>query len=100
METTTKPAMSLLKTGDALKVIQVAGTGAMLLPAHISTQEALVIVQKGSAVLTIEEKEHLLSQGDVFVIPAHQKHFLLLKETFEGLIIMQIDAKMKFENKT
>lgn len=90
METTNKPNIALLQKGEAFKVIKITGVAGMALPEHHSTQEVLVTVQKGSASLTMNGNEHLLTAGEVIIIPASLKHDLVLKDEFEGLLIVSV----------
>jgi quercetin dioxygenase-like cupin family protein len=96
MEALNKPELVLLKTGSGLKVLKVTGRSGMQMPLHYSTKEAVLIVQEGSALLRIDEKEHLLDAGDSFIIPARQIHNLSLKSAFKALVIMSLDSNIEF----
>jgi quercetin dioxygenase-like cupin family protein len=96
MKTTNKPELVLLKTGALFKVLKVNGQSGMQMPLHYSTKEAVIIVQEGSALLKIDEKEHLLQDGDSFIIPARQNHNLSVKSEFKALVIMPLDANIEF----
>lgn len=56
-----------------------------------------MIVQEGCAQLMIEEKQHLLKSGDVFVIPAGQNHSLSLETDSRTLVIMEVNSSIEFE---
>ena len=58
MKTINMPELVTLKAGASLKVLQVTGQADTQMPLHYSTKEAVVIVQEGSALLKIDEKEH------------------------------------------
>ena len=90
--------MAKLTTGESFKVFQVTGMAGMGMPLHHSTKEAVVIVLKGSALLNIEEKEHLLQEGDTFIIPAKQNHTLTLNTRFKALVVMSPDSNIEFVN--
>jgi quercetin dioxygenase-like cupin family protein len=96
METSNKPELVLLKTGASFKVLKVTGQSGTQMPLHYSTKEAVLIVHEGSALLQIEEKEHLLQAGDSFIIPARQSHYLSLKSEFKALVIMSLDSNIEF----
>lgn len=96
MKTTNKPEIVLLKTGALFKVLKVNGQYGMQMPLHYSTKEAVIIVHEGSALLKIDEKEHLLQDGDSFIIPARQNHNLSVKSEFKALVIMPLDANIEF----
>ena len=68
----------------------------MEMPLHYSTYEAVVIVQEGSALLSIEGQEHLLEKGSSFIIPAGINHSLALKADFQSLVVMSLDSKIEF----
>ena len=70
----------------------------MQMPLHYSTKEAVVIVQEGNALLKIDEKDHLLQAGSVFIILARQNHNLSLKADFKALVIMSQDSSIEFVN--
>jgi quercetin dioxygenase-like cupin family protein len=96
MKTINKPELVSLKTGALFKVLKVSGQSGMQMPLHYCTKEAVLIVQGGSALLNIDEKEHLLQAGDSFIIPARQSHNLSLKSEFKALVIMSLDSNIEF----
>jgi quercetin dioxygenase-like cupin family protein len=96
MKTSNKPELVLLQTGASFKVLKVTGQSGRQMPLHYSTKEAVLIVQEGSALLKIEEEEHLLQAGDSFIIPARQSHNLSLKSEFKALVIMSLDSNIEF----
>lgn len=96
METLDKPRLVPLTSGETVKVFQVTGQAGMQMPLHYSTREAVVIVQEGSAVLTMDEKEHVLQPGNVLVIPARRNHCLYLTTGFQALVLMPIDSNIEF----
>jgi quercetin dioxygenase-like cupin family protein len=96
MKTINMPELVTLKTGVSFKVLQVTGKAGLEMPLHYSTQEAVVIVQEGSALLKIDKKEHLLQTGNSFIIPARQHHSLLLKQEFKALVIMSEESDIEF----
>jgi len=98
MKTSNKPELVTLKTGESFKVLQVTGQAGMSMPLHYSTKEAIVIVKEGNALLKIDEKEHLLQEGDAFIIPARQNHSLSLKTEFKALVVMSLDSIIEFVN--
>lgn len=90
------PELVKLKTGESFKVLQVTGKADLEMPIHYCTQEAVVIVQEGSALLKIDKKEHLLQRGSFFIIPARKHHSLLLKQEFKALVIMPEESNIEF----
>lgn len=98
MKTMIRPDMITLQTGATNKVLQVTGQAGVSMPLHYSTQEAVLIVLEGSAVLIIDDKENLLEKGSTFIIPARQKHSLMLKTEFKALVVMAHDSVIEFVN--
>lgn len=97
MDTLNKPEMKPLKVGNAFKVLQITGKSGMKMPLHHTTQEAVVIVQEGSAVLSMPDKEYTLEKGDNFIIPANVDHSLSLKTDFEAIGVMMLNSTIEFE---
>lgn len=92
-----KPEMKPLKTGIALKVLQINGKAGMVMPLHRTTKEAVVIVQEGSAVLSLPDREYTLKKGDNFIIPANVDHRLSLKTDFEAIGVMMLESTIEFQ---
>ena len=96
MKNTNTPDLVLLKQGAFFKVLRVNGKAGMTMPEHYSSQEAVIIAQRGSAVLKLEGKEYLLQKDEPFIIPAGKIHSLNLKEEFQAIVIMPLDSEIKF----
>lgn len=96
MKTKNTPEVTHLKLGDAFKVLQVTGSAGMNMPEHISTKEAVVVVQRGSATLRMKGVDHLLKLNESFIVPAGVKHELHLTDDFQAIVIMDIDSEIKF----
>ncbi len=97
MNTQNKPELKPLKTGKTVKVVQISGKAGTMMPWHHTTQEAVVIVQQGSAILSMSDKEYALEKGDNFIIPANVGHSLSLKTDFEAIGVMMLGATIKFQ---
>lgn len=91
-----RPRLETLKTGDSFKINEVTGLAGMVMPLHYSTREAVVIVQEGSAILSIDEQEVRLERNNSYIIPAHMNHSLMLETEFKALVIMAPDSKIEF----
>lgn len=92
------PQMKILHLGNSFKVFQVNGIKDMSMPEHVSTREAVIAVQKGSAVLKIKGEEYLLSQDQSFIIPGGVGHNLSIQEEFQALVTMAVDSEIIFVN--
>ncbi len=99
MNTQDLPKLVTLKTGNSFKIYEVTGRAGLEMPLHYATGEAVVMVQDGSAVLSIDGKEHVLEKGSSFIIPAGKEHSLLLKSEFKSLVIMKLDSDIEFADK-
>ena len=89
--------MLQLNAGDSLKVIQITGKTGMGMPMHYSTKEAVVVVQEGTALLTMHNRVYQLTKGDYFIIPAYEKHSLLMKTDFKAIGVLTLDSEIEFE---
>ncbi len=99
MDIPTKPKMSIVQTGSRFKVLKVTGTKGMQMPSHLSTKEAVIIVLQGEALLDLTGKQFHLNVNDSAIIPANEPHTLLIKDTFQANVIMEIESEIKFVNK-
>jgi quercetin dioxygenase-like cupin family protein len=55
---------------------------------HMAPFDALVFVPEGKVEITIEGRPHVLSGGDVIVMPANKPHALKALERFKMLLVM------------
>lgn len=91
-----RPQLIQLTNGEKYKAYQVTGYAGMIMPQHISTKEAVVIIQEGKADLEINNSINHLKMNDVFVIPAGVHHSLAIKDRFKSIVIMENDSEIKF----
>lgn len=98
METLTLPQLCTLGIGKEFKILTVTGIEGSQMPLYLSTREAIIIVLRGKAVLTIGHKEIHLKPHRVSIIPAMQSHSILIQEYFEAYVIMADDSEIKFIN--
>lgn len=96
MENQNTPILKTLKTGASLKLYEVTGNAGMKMPLHYSTGEAVVIIQKGSALLHIDGQEHQLSKDDIYIIPADKMHSLQIETEFKSVLIMEQGSDIEF----
>lgn len=90
------PKLITLQSGESFKVLEVTGREGMQMPLHYSTKEAVIMVQEGSALLKIDDQEHLLKAGGTFVIPALKNHTLTINTAFNAKVVMELDSKIEF----
>ena len=98
MKSNDNPKMTRLDLGNRFKVLQVTGSAGMNMPEHVSTKEAVIIIQKGQAILKLKGIDHVLELNKSFVVPAGQKHELQITEDFQAVVIMEIESEIKFIN--
>lgn len=96
MKSKNNPEMSPLKLGNIFKVLQVTGNTGTNMPEHISTKEAVIIVQKGTAILKMKGIDHVLKLNESFIVPAGVKHELQITEDFQAIVIMESESEIKF----
>jgi len=82
--------------GKTFKVLHVTGSPGMDMPEHFCTGEAVLVVQRGSAVLRMKGEEYSLKQHDAILIPKEERHTLAIGEDFQSQVIMEVDAEIKF----
>lgn len=82
--------------GISTKVLQIKGSAGMHMPPHHSTEEAVIIVTKGQALLTMPSINQLLCKGDTFIIPAKKEHTLKIQKDFKALVIMAVKSEINF----
>ena len=56
--------------------------------AHDSEGDAMVTVLEGTALITIDGKEHVLQAGETLIMPAKKPHALYAKEAFKMLLVV------------
>ena len=96
MEVLNKPELTPLALGSTFKTLQIEGSIGMKMPSHYSTQEAVIVVQKGEALLRMPDKEHLLKAGDCFIVPAKKEHTLTIIKDLKALAIMAVKSEINF----
>ena len=98
MKTLDIPQTTLLHTGRLFKVLQVRGNKGTSMPDHFCTHEAVIIVQRGSAILRMAGLEYPLTLNRSFIIPAGENHSLTIEDDLEANVVMKIDSQIKFVN--
>lgn len=98
MKLKNNPERRPLKLGNVFKVLQVTGNTGMKMLEHISTKEAVIIVQKGTAILKMKGVNHELKLNESFIVPKGIKHELQITENFQAIVIMENDSEIKFIN--
>ncbi len=92
-----RPSLKPLQVGEEFQTFVVTGEAGMNMPPHISTKEAVVIIRHGDAILNMDDKEHKLTAGEVFIIPGNNVHSLSLNSDFQAIVIMARDSRIEFK---
>ncbi|KAB2848450.1 MAG: cupin domain-containing protein [Ignavibacterium sp.] len=92
------PKLLLLDKKEQHKVLRVTGEAGMGMPDHISTKEAVVIVQEGEAIFEINNENFTLKKDDVFIIPTGAKHKLDIQSSFKAVVVMDVESQIEFIN--
>lgn len=98
MMTGNLPTIATIQTGKTIKILRVTGDSGMCIPEHISTKEAVVIIQHGSAVLTMNGHEYPVTEHQAILIPRGEPHTLQITEALQALVVMETDSQIKFSN--
>lgn len=91
-----RPQLAPLHSGDQFKVLEVTGDAGADMPLHYCTSEAVINVQEGRAILTIDDKEKELFRGTVILLPANKVHSLKITENLKAFVVMAKEAAIKF----
>ena len=97
MKTINSPQLNLLETGSSLKTLQVSAMAGMNMPLHHATQETVIVVQEGTALLKMLASDHLLEKGVSIIIPALVDHSLEIKTDFKAIAITSVDSFIEFQ---
>jgi len=96
MEKITNPKVRLLAEGDKLTAKQMKAKSGDLLPKHTANLESVLVVLEGAFILTMDETDHTLREGDSFIIPADIKHQIRAIEDFRAVHIMPKEIEFTF----
>jgi quercetin dioxygenase-like cupin family protein len=96
MNTIDIPQTTILHIGKVFKVLRVTGNKGTSMPDHYCTHEAVITVQDGSAILRMSGTEYPILKSQSFIIPSGENHSLMLKDDFEAIVILKLDAEIKF----
>lgn len=98
MDKITKPTVKLLASGTKLVAKQMQANAGELLPAHLATLESILLIHEGECILTINETEHTLKQGDSIVVPPEIRHQIRVIKDFKAIHFMPKEIEFTFFN--
>ena len=96
MEKVTKPTVKTLATGNKLVAKQMQANAGELLPAHLANVESILFIQEGECVFKMNDKDHVLKQGDAIVVPPGTKHQIRANKDFKAIHFMTNEIKFEF----
>jgi len=96
MEVLVKPEFAQQQMGNKLKVVGIKGMAGTRMPHYYCTNEVVIVVKEGLALLTMPDSEYLLDKGGSFIIPAEKEHTLKIKKDFKAVAIMAVDSEINF----
>lgn len=95
MKTKKKPKTQLLNRGAIYKNLKMTAEGNTVGPKHLSTEESVLVMLKGKAVLQLPDDTQTLQAGETKVIPGGIEHYLEIIENTEAIHIMSLENKIK-----
>jgi quercetin dioxygenase-like cupin family protein len=90
-------SMELLHNESGSITLFAFGKGQQLSP-HSAPLDAFIQATDGQFILTLDDEEHLVKTGDIFMIPAGHVHSLRADDKFK-MIITMIAANRKIDFK-
>jgi len=96
MQKVTNPTVKQLVQGKKFHAKQMSAKAGDLLPKHTASIESVLIMTEGECVLTIDETDHTLKQGDTFIVPAVIKHQIRAITDFKAIHVMTNDIEFEF----
>lgn len=96
MNVVTNPQVKLLVQGKSYMAKEMAANAGVLMPKHVSTEESILVIQKGKCLMHLGDATQILNEGDVFIVPANVKHQIETKEDFKAVHVMPIGIEFEF----
>lgn len=96
MKKATNPIVKLLAQGEKFNAKQMQAKAGDLLPKHTASIESVLIVLEGECVLTLDGTDHVLKQGDSFIVPSKIVHQIQVVKDFKAVHVMTNDIEFEF----
>ena len=81
---------------SSYKVMEANLSKGEIIPSHIATSEAFIIVKRGKGKIVFEKGTVELREDSTHLIPANQKHTLEVSEDFSACIIFENKGEIEF----
>ena len=93
-----RPKVEPVHTGTQQQVFRGSGDGAVFMPEHYCTHEAVVVVTSGEVEIVYSEnmERSRVMAGECHVIPANLRHTLTADAPFQLFLTIPGDAKLEF----
>lgn len=92
----TKPRIKLLASGNSFTAKQMEAKAGELLPKHVASLESVLTVTHGECVLAMAGTDHVLKQGDSFVVPPDIKHQIRAVQDLKAVHVMPNGITFEF----
>lgn len=98
MDKVTKPKIKILASGNKLIAKQMQANAGELLPAHVASDESILLVQEGECIFKINDKDQVLKSDDSIVVPPDVRHQIKVNKDFKAVHFMPKEIKFTFFN--
>ncbi|MBS1588666.1 MAG: cupin domain-containing protein [Bacteroidetes bacterium] len=88
--------MSETYRNDRYKILEVTLSAGEAMPLHQASSDAFVIARKGKGKISFNDRTIILSEGESYLIPAHEQHKLEILNDFKSNIVLAAEATIDF----
>lgn len=89
------PKTQPLNKGKIFRNLKMIAEANTIGPKHLSTEESVLVMLKGKAVLKLPDEEFTLNVGETKIIPGGIEHYLEIIEDTEAVHVMSVGNKIK-----
>ncbi|MGB3526888.1 MAG: cupin domain-containing protein [Flavobacteriales bacterium] len=92
----TKPKIRTLATGKKFTAKQMEAKAGDLLPKHLANMESVLTVTQGECVLALAGTDHVLNQGDSFIVPPDIEHQIRAVQDLKAVHVMPSGIEFEY----
>lgn len=96
MEPSGKSKVTLLQEGLLFVAKRMEATSGMAMPRHRSSIESVLVVTDGQCIVRLDDADHVLAQGESFIVPAQTWHQIVANPDFKAVHIMPKEIRFEF----
>lgn len=96
MEPSGKSKVTLLQEGSLFVAKRMEATSGMSMPRHRSSIESVLVVTEGRCIIKLDDGNHVLAQGESFVVPAQTWHQIVADPDFKAVHVMPKEIRFEF----